>query len=418
MRELDAVTRRTTTSGGRTAKAFNPLSRDDLQLFHAVMDGEHNIRGFTNADIRQRLSRTAHLNSLTDTRSQSAKVTRILHRFHAHGLIAKIPHSRRWRTTRLGRRLMATAIQVRQLNFPQLLALADVLVGESTDAVRSVHHGVEELQVVAAERVEGLGGAATRRGLAASDAVELIRRGDIDGASFAFVAVGEKWSTLPDGKALREILDVDLYDIAPATYPAYSTTSASMRTAADVFKTYEARKKEGLMQPKNLRKRTTSAKPTDRATTRSAQTININKDDDRRRAVAESESNRFRNFGEMALAVARAGSPAGVTDERLIAMQKRASGHAAEPPSAGGYLLEQTYSDAILTRAIGRSEVLRQHRRLLKRVKGVALYEVDCHRAGFGHGQTHLGQAECHRPQCQYESSRPGQGHAILLTVG
>ncbi len=37
---------------------------------------------------------------------------------------ARIPRSRRWRTTGLGRRLMATAIQVRQINFPQLLALA------------------------------------------------------------------------------------------------------------------------------------------------------------------------------------------------------------------------------------------------------------------------------------------------------
>ena len=88
------------------------------------MDGAHSIRGFTNQDIRQRLSRTAHLSSIIDIRSQSAKVTRLLQRFHAHGLIAKIPHSRRWRTTRLGRRLMATAVQVRELNFPQLLALA------------------------------------------------------------------------------------------------------------------------------------------------------------------------------------------------------------------------------------------------------------------------------------------------------
>ena len=124
VRELDAVTRRTTTPSGRTAKAFNPLSRDDIQLFHAVMDGEHTIRGFTNQDIRQHLSRTAHLSALTDAKRQSAKVTRLLHRFHAHGLIAKIPHSRRWRTTRFSRRLMATAIQVRRLSFPQLLALA------------------------------------------------------------------------------------------------------------------------------------------------------------------------------------------------------------------------------------------------------------------------------------------------------
>ena len=42
----------------------------------------------------------------------------------ANGLVAKYPRSRRWRTTRLGRRVMATAIQVREFNFPQLLALA------------------------------------------------------------------------------------------------------------------------------------------------------------------------------------------------------------------------------------------------------------------------------------------------------
>jgi len=124
VRELDAVTRRKLTAGGRSAKAFNPLCREDLQLFQAVMDGAHTIRGFNNHDIRQRLSRSPHLSGLTDTRRQSAKVTRLLQRFHVHGLIAKIPHSRRWRTTRFGRRVMATAIQLRQINFPQLLALA------------------------------------------------------------------------------------------------------------------------------------------------------------------------------------------------------------------------------------------------------------------------------------------------------
>ena len=59
-----------------------------------------------------------------DPKRQSAKVTRILHRFHVHGLIAKIPRSRKWRTTTFGRRVMADAIQVRQLSFPQLLALS------------------------------------------------------------------------------------------------------------------------------------------------------------------------------------------------------------------------------------------------------------------------------------------------------
>ena len=87
--------------------------------------GGDNLRGFTNRDLRTRLESTSHLaQQLGDPKRESAKVSRILHRFHAHGMVAKYPRSRRWRTTRLGRRMMATAIQVRELNFPQLLALA------------------------------------------------------------------------------------------------------------------------------------------------------------------------------------------------------------------------------------------------------------------------------------------------------
>ena len=89
------------------------------------MDGEHSVRGFTNADVHAQLAAGPHFATMReDQRRQSAKATRIFQRLHIHGLIAKIPRSRRWRTTRLGRRVMATAIQLRELNFPQLLALA------------------------------------------------------------------------------------------------------------------------------------------------------------------------------------------------------------------------------------------------------------------------------------------------------
>ena len=125
VRELDRITTRKRPTSKRSAKAFNPLSREDVQLFRAVMDGEHNIRGFTNRNIREKIAATLHFRGIRqDTKRQSAKVTRLLYRFHVFGLIAKIPRSRRWRTTRLGRRVMATAIQLRELNFPQLLALA------------------------------------------------------------------------------------------------------------------------------------------------------------------------------------------------------------------------------------------------------------------------------------------------------
>ena len=105
-------------------KAFNPLSREDCQLFEAVMDGDHYIRGFSNSDIRNKLVDTEHLTKFASKHSKSAKVSRIFHRFHVHGLIAKIPRSRRWRLTRLGQRLMATAIKLRKEEFPRVLCCA------------------------------------------------------------------------------------------------------------------------------------------------------------------------------------------------------------------------------------------------------------------------------------------------------
>lgn len=75
--------------------------------------------------VRQRLLDTPHLRALRDDpRRAGAKVSRILHRFHAHGLIARVPHSRRWRLTEVGRRVLATSIHLREVSYQQLLATA------------------------------------------------------------------------------------------------------------------------------------------------------------------------------------------------------------------------------------------------------------------------------------------------------
>jgi len=89
---LDRITTRKQVAPKRTAKAFNPVARDEAQIFRALLDGQHMIRGFSNPDIRQKLKDSPHLKGITDPRRQSAKVTRIFNRCHAHGLIAKIPH--------------------------------------------------------------------------------------------------------------------------------------------------------------------------------------------------------------------------------------------------------------------------------------------------------------------------------------
>ena len=115
---LDRITTRKQVASKRTAKAFNPLARDEVQIFRAVLDGQHMIHGFSNLDIRNKLKDSPHLKGISDSLRQSAKVTRIFNRCHVHGLIAKIPRSRRWRLTTHGRVAMTAAIQLRDRQFP------------------------------------------------------------------------------------------------------------------------------------------------------------------------------------------------------------------------------------------------------------------------------------------------------------
>lgn len=58
-----------------------------------------------------------------------------------------------------------------------------------------------------------------------------IQRRDITGQSFAFVTRKDMWETLDDGTELRTVLDLDLFDTGPVTYPAYEDTTAGVRAA-------------------------------------------------------------------------------------------------------------------------------------------------------------------------------------------
>ena len=118
IRTLDRITTRKQIAPKRTAKAFNPVARDEVQIFRALLAGQHMVRGFTNPDIRQILKDSPHLTGIADPKRRSSKITRILNRCHAHGLIAKIPHSRRWRVSKQGRIAMSAAVQLRDVQFP------------------------------------------------------------------------------------------------------------------------------------------------------------------------------------------------------------------------------------------------------------------------------------------------------------
>jgi hypothetical protein len=96
------------------------MARHDSDLFRAVINGEHSLKGFTNRDIRRKLEATPQFKTWDkDPKRQSSKVSRILRKFHAHGLIAKISRTRSWKVTPYGNRVMANALYLRDCDFPR-----------------------------------------------------------------------------------------------------------------------------------------------------------------------------------------------------------------------------------------------------------------------------------------------------------
>jgi HK97 family phage prohead protease len=71
----------------------------------------------------------------------------------------------------------------------------------------------------------------------ARDLMASMERGDIDGSSFGFRIVRDRWGTVldPDGDQeqdmldCRTILEVQLYDVSPVTFPAYPQTDSALR---------------------------------------------------------------------------------------------------------------------------------------------------------------------------------------------
>jgi len=67
----------------------------------------------------------------------------------------------------------------------------------------------------------------------ARDAVESIRRGDVDQNSFAFLVErpeDQRWETLPDGTSVRTVLRARLREVGPQTDPAYTDTTVAARS--------------------------------------------------------------------------------------------------------------------------------------------------------------------------------------------
>ncbi len=74
--------------------------------------------------------------------------------------------------------------------------------------------------------------------------IELVKRGDLQGCSFAFWTKHDSWTDMGNGQMLRELLDISaIDDVGPVVRPAYEATSVAMRSY------YESQLKQPEAEP-------------------------------------------------------------------------------------------------------------------------------------------------------------------------
>lgn len=93
---------------GRSYAGFNPARAEEARLFAAVLTGDHIVQGLRNRDIR--VSLFGDVREQQQRHRHSAAVGRLLKRLHVRGLLAKVPHTRRWRVTKRGRRILGDVL--------------------------------------------------------------------------------------------------------------------------------------------------------------------------------------------------------------------------------------------------------------------------------------------------------------------
>ena len=79
----------------------------------------------------------------------------------------------------------------------------------------------------------------------ARDALADISAGHVTGSSFHFNATGVDWSE-EDGLDIRTITDLDLYDVGPVVFPAYTAATAEAKSVRSEWQVWKDTPRIGL----------------------------------------------------------------------------------------------------------------------------------------------------------------------------
>lgn len=68
---------------------------------------------------------------------------------------------------------------------------------------------------------------------AGRDVAKLLERGDIPGSSFGFRVIQDEWGETEQGFPERTLMQFSLRDVGPVTFPAYTDSTAALRSLAE-----------------------------------------------------------------------------------------------------------------------------------------------------------------------------------------
>jgi hypothetical protein len=103
VKNLEKISR-PANDGKRNHRGFNLFHGEDLDVFETIARGEFFITGFTNRALR----------SFFPCKS-SSQIGRILKRLRTHGLIKKVGKRYKYYLTKLGRRVVAASLKIREI---------------------------------------------------------------------------------------------------------------------------------------------------------------------------------------------------------------------------------------------------------------------------------------------------------------
>jgi hypothetical protein len=123
LQNILAPVSRPRTKNGHTVRALRPWTAEDQALLEAVQRPEFLLEGFRNRDLARLLYPEEH-DAPEAKRRAAAKVSYRLNILRAHGLISKLPKTRRYRITVKGQQVATAAIVSQKLTIGQLTRAA------------------------------------------------------------------------------------------------------------------------------------------------------------------------------------------------------------------------------------------------------------------------------------------------------